>query len=579
MNLKLFWKYAKSIWPYFLGAVFCVGVESLVELLQPALMANIVDIGVANGDLNYIYRTAAVMLGTVGLSAVAAIGRNNIASKGAYSFGSSLRSDLYKKVQSFTPDELDRFGAGTLMTRMTNDVTQMQGFMQMLMRVFMKSIILSVGGVFMAIAMNPGLALIPLIAVPVLCVMIAVNLRIGFPMFARVQSSLDRVNTVMREYLSGVRVVKAFNRFHYEVKRFSGPNDELRARSTRAMRVMSALNPAVTTVIYGGITAILWFGGIKVNTGEIQTGQIIAFVSYMTQILQAITIMANIIQSFVRAGASNARLTEIMSSNELQHEPENPAPLDLSQGIAFDRVNYTYMLATGRPALTDISFACGIGERVGIIGATGSGKTTLISLILQFYRPSSGCVRVLGADTTLSNPHAVRNEIAVVPQQVVLFTGTIHENLLWGREGATMDEVREAAAAACADEFISSFKEGYDTMLGHSGVNLSGGQRQRLAIARALIKKPKVLILDDCLSAVDALTEAEIRKNIAARASEMACLIVSQKISSIIDCSRIVVLEDGGLAGVGTHKMLLESCPVYRDIYLSQYGREALIHG
>ena len=573
--MRFLWKYIKRILPYLIGAVLCMCVESGVELIQPTLLSRILDVGVANGDLPYVLSTSGVMLAAVGFYACCAFGRNFFSASGSQWAAFYMRGDVYNKIQSLTPDELNRFGAGTLMTRVTNDITQLQNMTMSMMRICIKAPILCLGGILMAWRLNARLAVIPIGATLVVFVLIALNMRFGFPLFDRVQSALDRVNTVIREYLSGVRVVKAFNRFRFEVDRFDGPNGDLRRTSTFASRVMAIFNPAVTLIIYIGIVYIYWNGGRQVQAGTMHAGEIIAFVSYMTQILHSLNMFSNIFQRIVRSRASAARLTEIMEAESL-HTPENPPKPDENQGIRFEHVTFSYKNATGRPALSDVSFSCGVGERVGVIGATGSGKTTLIALLLQFYAPTKGRVTLFGQDATASDPTEIRKWLAVVPQRVMLFTGTVAENLRWGREDASDEEIREAARLAHADEFIEKLPEGYDTLLGHNGVNLSGGQRQRIAIARALIKKPRILILDDCLSAVDALTEASIRGALRDVQKTCGCVLVSQKISSLADCDRILVLDDGQGVGLGTHRELLQTCPVYRDIYLSQYGAEAL---
>ncbi len=573
--MRFYGRYIRRILPYILGSLVCMCIESGVELIQPTLLSNILDIGVASGDMGYVMHTSAVMLAAVACYAAAAFLRNILSTRGSQWAVFYMRADVYGKIQSLTPDELNRFGAGTLMTRVTNDISQLQTMTMSLMRVCFKAPILCVGGIYMAWRINARLAAVPVICTAVIFVLIALNLRYGFPLFESVQSALDRVNTVIREYLSGVRVVKAFNRFGFETKRFAVPNEELRSTSTFASRVMSIFNPAVTGIIYAGIVYIYLRGGELVETGGMHTGQIIAFVSYMTQILHSLNMFSNIFQRVVRSKASARRLGEIMEAESL-HVPENPPAPDPAQGIEFRDVSFSYKNATGRPALTHVTFSCGTGERVGIIGATGSGKTTLISLILQFYAPTGGTIRLFGTDSRESDPRIIREELAVVPQRVMLFTGTIAENIRWGREDASDEEVRRAASLAHADDFIRSFPEGYDTMLGHGGVNLSGGQRQRIAIARALIRKPRILILDDCLSAVDALTEADIRRELREIQKSCGCVLVSQKISSIADCDRILVLDDGEGVGLGTHEELLETCEVYRDIYRSQYGAEAL---
>lgn len=572
--MKLLLTYLKKVWPVYLLSVLCVVAETVADLLQPSLLSDIVDIGIANQDMSYVLRTAAVMIAIVAVTGFAAVGRSVFSSMGSERVGYLLRSDLYRKIQTLAPDELDRFGTSTLMTRMTNDVTQIQNLSLSMMRAFIRAPILCIGSVIMAFRINARLAIIPMCLIPVIFFVIYLNLRIGFPLYAKVQAALDRVNTVMREYLSGVRVVKAFNRFKYEVSRFAVPNEELRRTSVHAARVISVFNPTVTLIIYFGIVMIFTRGGALVNEGDMQNGEIIAFYSYMTQILMSLNMISNIFNRVVRVKASVARIDEVLHSDRLQLNPADPEALDLNEGIRFENVSFSYR--GKKPALKNLSFSCGVGEKVGVIGSTGSGKTTLISLILQFYQPSEGRVSIFGADATRCSPAEVRDHLAVVTQRITLFTGSILENIRWGNGDADMDEVRAAAQAAQADGFIQGFQEGYDTQLGHSGVNLSGGQRQRIAIARALIKKPKILILDDCLSAVDALTEASIREALAEEAHQRGLLIISQKISSILDCDRIVVLDDGVCDGVGTHEQLLESSQVYRDIFASQYGREAL---
>ena len=573
--LRFYWKYVRIILPFFIFSVLCMCVESGVELIQPTLLSNILDIGVANGDFSYVARTSGIMLLAVLFYAGAAFSRNILSTKGSQWFAFHMRADVYKKIQSLTPDELNRFGAGTLMTRVTNDITQLQNMTMGLMRVCIKAPILCLGGIVMAWRLNARLAVIPIVSTVIIFGLIAINIRYGFPLYSKVQAALDRVNTVIREYLSGVRVVKAFNRFNFERRRFDGPNEELRRTSTFVSRVMAIFNPAVTLIIYIGIVYIYWDGGVQIEAGTMHPGEIIAFVSYMTQILHSLNMFSNIFQRIVRSKASAQRLTEIMDAESLKI-PENPPEPDETQGIEFEDVSFSYKNATGRPALRHVTFSCGVGERVGVIGATGSGKTTLIALILQFYEPTEGKIRVFGRDTRESDPHAIRSLLSVVPQRVMLFTGTIGENIRWGREDASDEDIRAAARIAHADGFIEGFRDGYDTMLGHSGVNLSGGQRQRIAIARALIKAPRILILDDCLSAVDALTEASIRDALREVQKTCGCVLVSQKISSIVDCDRILVLDDGEGVGFGTHEELLATCPVYRDIYLSQYGAEAL---
>ena len=371
--MRFFLKYLRRILPWLVCALICLSVEAGVELIQPTLLSRILDVGVANGDLPYVMRTSGIMLAAVGFYAVCAFGRNFFSASGAQWAAFYMRADVYGKIQSLSPDELNRFGAGTLMTRVTNDITQLQNMTMSMMRICIKAPILCLGGILMAWRLNARLAIIPIGATIVVFGLIALNMRFGFPLFEKVQIALDRVNTVIREYLAGVRVVKAFNRFGFEVDRFEKPNAELRRTSTFASRIMSIFNPAVTLIIYICIVYIYWNGGMQVEAGTMHAGEIIAFVSYMTQILHSLNMFSNIFQRIVRSGASARRLTEIMNADSLK-TPENPPALDDAQGIVFENVTFSYKNATGRPALSDVNFSCGVGERVGVIGATGSAR-------------------------------------------------------------------------------------------------------------------------------------------------------------------------------------------------------------
>jgi ATP-binding cassette subfamily B protein len=557
-------------------AVAFLTVEAFCDLLQPTIMARIVDIGVAGRKIDYVLQMGEAMLVVTCIGAVSAVSRNIISSNVSQRFGAELRSDIYKKVHSFSFDNIDHFKAASLVTRLTNDITQVQNFAHGLMRIFVKAPLLCIGSLIMAVLLNPSMAVVLLVIIPVVGILISISMKIGFPYFLRVQNAMDKMNGVMREYLAGVRVVKAFNRFDYERARFDESNTELSAASTKAMRIMSFFNPAITLSVNLGILAILWLGGIKVDNGSIRVGQVIAFINYMTQILFSIIMISHVFNMFVMARASAERIGEVMAQESTMPEAENPVNISEAEGsIEYDHVFFAYAQGA-ESVLKDISFKCMQGESIGIIGSTGAGKSSLVNLIPRFYDVSSGSVKVGGTDVRNMDQRKLRDMVAVVPQKNMLFTGTIIDNLRWGREDAGLEEIRQAAASAQADEFISSFPEGYDTVLGQGGVNLSGGQKQRISIARALIKTPKILILDDCTSAVDVATEAKIRAAVKKESKDMTTIIIAQRITSVMGADRIMVLDNGGMAGMGTHKELLEGCDVYKEIFRSQIGKEGV---
>ncbi|WP_225446141.1 ABC transporter ATP-binding protein [Paenibacillus rhizovicinus] len=567
--------------PYFrrFGKPFAVAIlflmfEALCDLLQPTLMSRIIDVGVQNKDLDYVIRFGGYMLLVTAFGAVAASLRNVISSHVSLNFGTRLRSDLFRQVQTLSFGNIDKFDRASLVTRLTNDVTQMQNFTNGLMRIFVKSPLICIGSLIMAVRLNPPLSLVLAVVVPMVAVLIVVNMRIGFPLFGRVQKALDRLNGVSREYLSGVRVVKAFNRFQYESDKFDGVNRSYLDISSRAMRMGAIFSPSIMLTVNFGIAAVIWIGGHRVDEGHMQVGHIIAFINYMTQILFSLLMISNVFNLFVRAKASSERIGEVFAEKDAMtwsdKEPKTP---EAPGSIALQGVSFAY--GGTESVLRDISLTCQPGETIGIIGSTGSGKSTLVSLIPRFYDASSGTVTVDGTDVREVDPKKLRERIAIVPQKTVLFTGTIRENLLWGKEDATEEELLLAAKMAQAHEFIETCPEGYETKLGQGGVNLSGGQKQRLSIARALVRKPSILILDDCTSAVDAATESRIKAALREYAQGLTCLLIAQRISSVMDAERIVVLDNGEIVGSGTHDELLRDCRAYQEIYRSQTGKEA----
>lgn len=568
-------KYKTKYWKQFLLAAMFVTIEATCDLLQPTIMSKIIDIGVADRRPDYILSQGALMILITAFGALAACVRNVIASKVSQKFGSELREDLYEKIQMLSFTNIDNLNRASLVTRLTNDVTQIQVLVNGLMRISLKAPLLCIGSLIMAINLNPHLSVVLVVVVPVVMLLIAINIKVGFPRFAQVQNALDQVNAVMREHLSGIRVVKAFKRFEYEQEKFGAANQELREKSVGAIRLMSGFSPGIALTVNLGIVMVLWLGGLGVSTGQIQIGHIIAFINYMTQILVSLMIMFLIFNTFVRAKASAMRIAEVFEQdNDAKWITNYSINRQVNNGrIDFKNVSFSYAGAAGLPVLKDINLTCLPGQTVGIIGSTGAGKTSLVNLIPRFYEVTTGSIEVEGYDITEINPGQLRDKIALVPQQALLFTGTIMDNICWGKENATAQEVEAAAKMAAAHEFITSFPEGYNTKLGQGGVNLSGGQKQRLAIARALIRKPTILILDDCTSAVDVVTEEKIKAALKQYTNQLTCLLVAQRISTVLDADKIAVMEDGTISACGTHTELLQTSSVYREIVQSQLGR------
>ena len=572
--MKFLNKYIRKYWIAFTIAIVFLMLEATVDLLLPTIMAKIIDIGVANRDMDYVLRLGGIMLLITCFGAVSATIRNFISSYVSQGFGAELRSDLFRKIQSLSFQNIDKFNRASLITRLTNDVTQLQMFSNGLMRIFVRAPLLCIGSLIMAVRLNLHLSIVLAVVVPIIAILIILNMRLGFPRFMRVQKAMDRINSVMREYLSGVRVVKAFNQFNFEINKFHKANIELQSTATSSERVMSIFGPMMVAVMNVGIVAVLWFGGYGVESGHIQVGEIIAFTNYMIQILFSLRMISMVFVMFVRAKASTERIGEIFVEEDLMktYEADTEAVSASKGRIDFHDVSFSYSGAQCEPVLKNITFSCMPGDTVGIIGSTGSGKSSLINLIPRFYDVSEGSVEVDGIDVRRYNLKKLREKIAIVPQMTMLFTGTIAENIKWGKENASLEEIKQAAAIAEAQSFIEAALEGYSTRVGQGGVNLSGGQKQRISIARALVKQPEILILDDSTSAVDMATEAKIKESLRKYSAELTCLIITQRISSIIDADKIIVLDNGKLVGAGTHKELINSCSVYQEIYHSQMG-------
>jgi len=626
--------YVRRHGAWFMASILCLTLEAAVDLMQPVLLARIIDEGVAFLDLRRVLGLGGIMLLLTGAGALAATARNVISSRVSQRFGMELRADMYRRIQSMPLASLDRFDRASLVTRITNDVTQVQNFVNGLMRIFVKAPLMCIGALIMAASLNLYLASVLAAVVPVVLMLLALNMKYGFPLFQRVQRAMDRVNGAMREYLAGVRVVKAFNRFSYETEKFDRANAELQQTTTRALQTMALFNPAVMLTVNLGLVAVLWIGGWGVRTGRVQVGETMAFLSYMTQILYSLMMIFMVFAMFVRARTSALRIGEVFAAGDgaeasagvtgtaagpaVAPEPAGPAasadgegapvapePAGPSAGpgggtaalspagsvagtaapaggrIDFERVTFRYPSDAGDdglPALREVTFTCLPGETVGIIGPTGSGKSTLVSLLLRLYDVTSGAVKVDGAGVRSVDPRVLRASIACVTQDASLFTGTIADNIRMGKEDATMEEIAEAARLAQAREFIEAFPEKYETRLGQRGVNLSGGQKQRIALARALVRRPRILVLDDAMSALDAVTESRAREALKSLGQGVTRILIAQKIATVMDADKIIVLDHGEVAGVGTHETLLRSCPLYREICETQLGKEALSH-
>lgn len=579
MNLSYFKKYMIRYKKQFFIALTFLILETMGDLIQPTIMSKIIDNGVKQGDMDYVWRLGGLMFLMTALGATFAIIRNVVSSKVSQSFGADLREDLYIKIQGFSFDNVDEFQDASLITRLTNDVNQIQNFSHGLMRIFVKAPVLGIGATVMAFTLNPKMALIILGVIPVVGIIISLNLRISYPIFTNIQKAIDKVNGVMREYLAGIRVVKAFNRFNYERTKFKKVNNELKDITLKGMRVVAIFNPLVALVVNIGIVLVLWFGGIGVNLGEMEVGKVMAFINYMTQVLFSLMVMTRILNIFIRARASAGRLIEVFEANDTIVVKDDAISNNKIKGyLEFENVYFKY-INSSKYILEDINFSVEPGETLAIIGSTGSGKSSLVNLIPRFYDTVKGTIKLDGIDIKDMDLDDIRDNIGIVPQKVLLFTGSIKENIKWGNEKASDEEIEKVAKIAEAHEFILSFNEGYDTYLGQGGVNLSGGQKQRVSIARALIKKPSILILDDSTSAVDLITERKIRDGLKEYLKDTTTILIAQRITSVMDADKILVMDRGKIVDQGKHNELMDRCEVYKDIYYSQLGKGVKFNG
>lgn len=574
--MKRWIQYVKPYWVYFVVGPILMIVEVLGEIFMPRFMAQIINNGVANQNVGYIVGMGILMLITALLMMLGGVGGAYFGAKGAISFGADVRRDVFAKVQTFSFSNIDKFSTGSLVTRLTNDVTQIQNFTNMLLRMCLRSPGMLIGALIMAINLNARLALILAVIIPIMAVTMVIVITKGFPRFGIMQKKIDALNVSVQENLTNVRVVKSFVREDFENKKFQTANRNLKEAGLRAMNMVILTMPLVTFFMNFTSLAVVWFGGQQVIVGDMPIGDLTAFITYITQILFSLMMLSMIFMNASRAMASSRRLKEVLDEkvdlNDLNAKyPEK----EVTQGrIEFKNVNFRYYKNSQEKVLDQINLTIEPGQVIGIIGSTGCGKTTLVSMILRLYDIDEGQVLVDGVDVREYNLRNLRKGVGMVLQNNVLFSGSIKENLLWGDENATDEEIYTAAKHAQADGFVRSFTDGYQMELGQGGVNVSGGQKQRLCIARALLKKPKILILDDSTSAVDTATEAKIREAFANDLKDSTKIIIAQRISSVKDADQIIVMNEGQITGVGTNDELLKNNKEYQEIYYSQMDKE-----
>ena len=575
--MKRIFHYIKPYkWAFIFGPLLMI-TEVIGEILLPKLMANIINIGVAGHDTGYVIVMGVLMVVTALIMMVGGTGGAWFAAKGSVSMAADLRRDAFARVQAFSFANIDSFSTGSLVTRLTNDVTQVQNLVNMCMRMMLRAPGMLIGALIMSIAMNPSLSVILAVVIPVLVLTLFFVIRMAFPRFTAMQKKIDGVNSAIQENLTNVRVIKSFVRGDFEEEKFGKANSELMENSLRAFRVIITTMPIMMLAMNLTTLAVVWFGGQQVLAGGMAIGDLTAFITYVTQILMSLMMLSMVIMQSSRATASLRRINEVLDAKvDLTDENASQKDLKVKNGkVEFRNVSFRYYKNSEEKVLSGVSFTAQPGEVVGIIGSTGSGKTTLVQMIPRLYDVDEGQVLVDGVDVRDYSLKNLRDGVGMVLQKNVLFSGTIRENLMWGNEKATEEEIRSAAQSAQALDFVESFSDGMDTMLDQGGTNVSGGQKQRLCIARALLKKPKILILDDSTSAVDTATERRIRESFSKELQDSTKLIIAQRITSVMDADRIIVLDEGGIVGMGTHDELMKTSEEYREIYDSQMDREA----
>ncbi len=559
------------------GVLFLVLLQSLSELYLPTLMADIVDIGIVDGDTAYILKIGGFMLLVAAAGVVFTIWASHLSAIISAGLGRIIRGKLFAHVENFSLQEFDKIGTASLITRTTNDVTQVQQVLIMMLRMMVMAPMMCIGGIIMAVSKDAKLSLVIVGIIPILVATIFGIAWKGIPLFKVMQSKLDKLNLVLRESLTGIRVIRSFNRVDYEKKRFDEANADLTNTAIRANQIMAAMMPAMILILNFSSIAIIWFGGLRIEGGGMQVGDLMAFIQYAMQIMFSLIMVSMMFVMVPRASASAVRINEVLEMKpEIKDAEHVKRSSEHKRGyVRFENVTFSYPGAEA-PAVEGISFEAGPGEITAIIGGTGSGKSTLVSLIPRFYDMNAGGLFIDDVDVREMSQEHLRSKIGFVPQKAVLFTGTVAENIRYGKEAATDEEIRHAAKVAQAMEFISGMKEGFDSVLAQGGKNVSGGQKQRLSIARALVRKPEIYIFDDSFSALDFKTDAQLRSALKSEIEDSTVLIVAQRVSTVMDADRIVVLDDGKIAGIGTHSELMEFCEVYREIVYSQLSEEEI---
>lgn len=582
-------KVLRYLKPYWLFALLCplaMILEVSMDLLQPTLMSDIVDNGIlgdaaADENLRYVLITGLKMLvfsliGCFGGIASAAFG-----TAAAQKMGNDLRKDAFAKVMHMSFQQTDKFTTGSFVTRLTNDITAIQEFVAMSLRMFVRTGMQFIGGIAVILTLNVNFGIVLVISLPVQLIAVAIIMKKASPLFSIVQSRLDKVNSVVQENVSGARVVKAFTREEYEINRFDNANTDLMTTNLKVQKLLATLNPILMIIMNASVIAIIMIGGFQVEAKAMQVGEVMAAVTYITQILMSVMMVGMMFQQVSRSAASMKRVNEVLSTNPVISDGHKSADSDNSGTVEFRNVGFSYPGSSGKPVLSGIDLKVGKGQMIAILGSTGCGKTSLVNLVPRFYDATNGDVLVDGVNVKDYDVDTLRSKIGVVLQKSELFSGTVAENIRWGCETATDEEVKTAAKIAQAEEFIDGFNDGYDTMISEKGASLSGGQKQRMAIARAIIKKPEILIFDDSTSALDLSTEAKLHKALRENLSGVTVIMIAQRIASVMRADKIAVLENGSICAFGTHKELMESSSVYRDIYYSQMkqGEEEAVNG
>ncbi len=578
--MKKLFRFLKPYWFFAVISPLMMMGEVFADLLQPKLMSGIVDRGLENGDMGYVIRTGLLMLLIVLVGGFFGVCCAYTAARAAQSFGKDLRVHAYKRVMSLSIEQTDDFTTGSLVTRMTNDIAMVVEFVEMLLRMCVRAPMFFIGGALMMLTLDLSFGVVLACALPVMIVMVVFILMKATPLFSVVQKKLDKVNSVVQENVSGARVVKAYGQEEYEIERFRGVNDELRGTNFKVLKIMALFGPVITLVMNFAVIAIIYIGGfqIHIENAGMSTGSIMAAISYVTQILMSVMMVSMMFQSVSRAMASAGRINEVIDADPVisggsVKEGNGKATIE------FKNVSFRYPGTQGAPVLHDINLKIKQGETLAIIGATGCGKTSLVNLLPRFYDATEGTVLFDGVDVKEYDLTALREKIGYVMQKSELFSDTVANNIRWGNPDATIEEVKEAATIAQAADFIEGFNEQYDTYIAEKGASLSGGQKQRVSIARAMIRKPEVLILDDSTSALDLVTEGKLQRALKEKLDDTTIIMIAQRIASVRQADRIAVLEDGTILHCGTHEELLQCSETYRDIYDSQMKSGAYMEG